>query len=202
MTEEAERAAATGAAVSSQLWRRQVRRQLVYLGLTAAAVALAALALGMIAVGLQSGRDEARGADLALVVVSAVPTEPVADHTFELYRRGYVPVVIVVGEGREGLKAQLVERGMPEEQVGLGGAAGQPGVAALQTLAREAHTRGATSLLVVTEPAETLTALKIARDQGLRAYGSPAPGSAPQPLGLALASVRYWQYVLIGLLNG
>lgn len=190
---------AIGAVVPWHVWWRRARKQLAYLGLTAVGVALAGFVLGMIAVALQFGRDEARSADLALVVASAVPTEAVANHTFDLYRRGYAPLVVVVGEGREGLKAQLVERGMPEEQVVIGGADGQSGVAALQALSREVHAGGATGLLVVTAPAETLTALKIAHDQGLRAYGAPVPGAAPDPLSLVLGSMRYWNYVLFGL---
>lgn len=199
MAEETVRADAIEAVMSWRAWGRWARRQLAYLGLTAVMVALAALALGVIAVGLQSGRDEARSADLAIVVVSAVPAQAVADHVVALYRRGYVPTVVVIGEGREGLRAQLVEGGMPAEQVALGGAAGQSGVTALQTVAREYHAGGATHVLVVTDSAETLTALKIVRDQGLRAYGSPVPGAGPHPLSLALASVRYWQYALVGL---
>ncbi|MEI8167605.1 MAG: hypothetical protein WCG26_14580 [Chloroflexales bacterium] len=183
-------------AVPWQVEWRVARQQVTYLALSVTVVVLAALALGMLAAGMQAGRDEARSVDLALVVTPAVPPESLADHTFELYRRGYAPRVVVTGEGREGLKAQLVTRGVPETQVTLG--AEPPGMAALQTITRAVYARGETSLLLVTTPEETLTALKIARDQGLRAYGSPVPGVAPDVLRLALASVHYWQYALSG----
>ncbi|NTU78358.1 MAG: DUF218 domain-containing protein [Chloroflexales bacterium] len=181
-----------------QIWWRRARRQAAYLGVTLALVVLAALSLVVLAAGLQAGRDEARRADLALVVAPAVPPAALADHTFELYRRGFVARVVVAGAGSEGLKAQMVERGVPEAQVVAGGAA-TAGATALRALAREAHAAGATSILIVTAPAETLTAMKIARDQGLRAYGSPVPGAAFDPPGLALAGIHYWQYALLGV---
>ncbi len=189
--------AASGAA-SWRLNGRAWRRQGAYLAVTLATVALAALALAALAAGLQAGRDEARSADLALVVAPAVPPASLADATFELYRRGYVPRVVIIGEGQAGLKAQLVERGMPEASL-ESGPSPAPETAELRRRAREAAGAGAASALVVTAPAETLRALKVVRDQGLRAYGAPAPAGGADPLGLLGASARYWQYVLLGL---
>lgn len=180
-------------------WRllgREAARQMSHLALTLAVVALAAIALGAVAAGLQAGRDEARAADLALVVAPAVPPAALADHSFELYRRGYARTMLLVGEGAAALRAQLAERGVPEE--GMVEASTAATAAELRRLAREARS-GAASALVVTAPEEQLRALKIARDQGLRAYGAPQPAASVDPLGLVGASMRYWRYVLFGL---
>ncbi len=182
-------------------WRRasrQVWRQGAFLAVLITTLALIALALGAAAAWLQAGRDEARSADLALLVAPAVPAEGLVEHAFELYRRGYVPTLLLTGEGQAGLKAQLVERGVPEAMI-ISDAAMQAETPDLRRLARQARLEGATSMLVVTAPNETLRSLKIARDQGLNAFGSPPPDAATEPLGLAGASLRYWRYVLFGL---
>lgn len=182
-------------------WRpvvRELRRQAMYLAVTALFVALVALALSAVATALQAGRDEARSADMALVVTPPVPPEALADHVFELYRRGYVPGLILAGEGQAGLKAQLVERGMSEALL-VSDPAATAVTADLRRLARAARAEGASSLLVVTAPDDTLRVLKIVRDQGLRAYGSPAGAAGVDPLGLLAASLRYWRYLILGL---
>lgn len=188
-------ARAGGETLPPQLWWRRAWRQAAYLAITLGVVALVALGLGVAAAGVQARRDEARSADLALVLVPPVPPEALADHVLELYRRGYVPRVVVVGEGHEGFRADLLERGVPEETVMANASAG---VATLQALAQEARAGGATSLLLVAGPSETLTALKVLRDQGLRAYGSPPPDPPAGPLSLLRSSLRYWRYTLVG----
>jgi hypothetical protein len=192
----AEAAAQGGRQSWRQVWRG-AGRQLGYLGLTLAALALGALALGALAAGLQAGRDEARSADLALVVAPAVPPASLADQVFELYRRGYVPRVVMVGEGQAGLVAQLVERGVPESSLEVAPEAGGAAFE-LRQEARAAYASGAASALVVAPPVETLRALKVVRDQGLRAYGAPPPDGVGDPLSLAAASAGYWRYVLLG----
>lgn len=176
--------------------RRQIGQQMAHLALLTATVALLALVLGAVAAGMQASRDEARAVDLALVVAPAAPPAALADHVFDLYRRGYTPRLILAGEGQGGLKTQLVERGVPEASLLSDGASGA-GAAELTRLLREAHAGGAASLLVVTAPAETLLGLKLARDQGLRAYGAPAPERTLDPLSLLEASLDYWRYVLL-----
>lgn len=183
--------------VAWRLWWREGWRQAAYLAVTVTVVALIALALGATAAGLQAGRDEARNADLALIVAPPVPPTALADHSVELYRRGYVTTLLIVGEGQAGLVAQLIERGIPETHL----ASGPPGPLTpgeLRRLIGEARPSGASSMLVVAFPGELLRALKLVRDQDVRAYGSPAPGATADPLELIGASVRYWQYVLLG----
>lgn len=187
---------AGAASVAGRPWWRLVRRQAGYLAATLLAVASVALALSAVATMIQAGRDEARAADVALVLAPAVPPEALADHVFELFRRGYTPTLILAGEGQAGLQAQLVARGIPEAQV-QGADGGAP--SELRRLAREALGAGAGSVLVVTRPEGALLTIKIMRDQGLRAYGAPVPPARVEPLAVAEASLRYWQYVLLGL---
>lgn len=181
-------------------WRRFGRRagrQAAHMASTLAVVALTALALAAIAAWLQARRDETRSADLALVVVPAVPPAGLAEHSFELYRRGYVRSLLLVGDGTVALRAQLAELGMPE--AGMVEEPAKATTAELRRLAQEARAGAATSALVVIEPEEQLRAIKIARDQGLRAYGAPVRDAPVEPLRLIGASVRYWRYVLLGL---
>lgn len=176
-------------------WRltwRLARQQAAYLATTVALVALVALVLGVVAVALQAGRDETRNSDMAFIMAPAVPPRSLADHSFELYRRSYVPTLVIIGEGQASLSASLIERGLPEAQ--LIGAADD-----LPRLAQEARANGATSVLLVAPPADLLRAIKIVRDHGLRAYGSPIPGARVEPLSLLGASIDYWRYVLLGL---
>lgn len=185
---------------SAYEWRRlgrQTGRQAARLAVTLAILALAALTLGALAAALQAGRDEARNADIALILVPAVPPAGLAEHSFELYRRGYVRTLLIAGAGTAALQTQLTELGVPDASIVKGAATAT--AVELRRLAREAGAGAEASALIVTAPEEQLWALKIARDQGLRAYGSPPPTSGVEPLRLAGASLRYWRYVLFGL---
>lgn len=178
------------------LWR-EARRQAAILAVAVATVAAIAFGLGVAATAAQASRDETRSADLALVVAPAVPPESLADHVFDVYRRGYAPSLLLAGEGQAGLKAQLVARGVPEAALLSDGASAA--ATDLRRLARAAAADGATSALVIAAPEELLWTLKLVRDQGLRAYASPVPGEAATPLGVIGGSARYWRYVLVGL---
>lgn len=157
---------------------------------------LAVLGLGLVALatGLQSQRDEARRSDLLLVVAPAVPPQAFVDHTFELYRRGYAPRLLVAGDGRRQVLAALRERGLPAEAMVE---AEGPALAPEHVAALRAEQGEQASALVVAQPEELLLTMKIARDLGLRAYGSPPPGPGVEPLELLQASADYWRYVLI-----
>lgn len=169
----------------------QLSRLLVLL----TSIALLALALAILAATLQSQRDETRRADTLLVIAPAVPARPLIQHTFELYRRGYAPQILVTGAGRERLANVLREGGLPEQAVSS--IAGDAGENEVQAAAAATRAAGHNSVLVVAEPAELLLSLKMARDSGLRAYGSPPPGLGAEPLTLLRAGVAYWGYVLL-----
>jgi hypothetical protein len=177
------------------LWRT-LRAQTIHLLATLAAVTLVALLLSSLAVGLQARRDEARTADLLLIVAHTPVAPEFAEHAFELSRRGYAPQIVLVGTGKGTLRAALVERGLPETTLQLG-ADGPASIAELRAAACAAHALGAATAVVMSEPAELLVLLKAVDDCGLRPYGSPVPGAEPNPLAVVGAGVRYWRYALL-----
>lgn len=176
------------------LWR-QVRRQIVHLAMTLAVIVVVALVLSTAASAIQAPRNEARNADVVLVVAPAVPSQALVDHAFDLYRRGYAPKMVVLGPGSEGLRAALQERGVGDTAVVPAPSAGSE-AAQLRAAAAAARAEGAVSALVAGEPAAMLRRLKLTGDEGLRAYAAPVPGEGPGPLELAEAGVRYWPYLL------
>jgi hypothetical protein len=168
------------------IWQR-VREQLRVLLTTVGMISLIALLLGMIAAGLLAGREELRTADLALVAAPEVPPAALVDHVFNLYRRGFVSQMVVVGEGGSTLRAELIARGLPEEVIAE--------VSSLRDLTRAGD---AQSVLVVVAPAAQLSTIKQLHDQGLRAYHVPVRGVTASVIELLEASLRYWRYVLGG----
>lgn len=174
--------------------RRRARQQAVILAVVLGVVTLAALLIGVIAVGLQARRDEARSADMLLIVAPAVPSPALIDHAFESYRRGYAPTVVITGVGGEALRLSLIERGVPGEILTAQAPGSRP-VDDVQGVVRSAYAAGAESTLIVAEPAELLLWLKLSHDTGLLAYGTP-PGSPPGLVALMNGSFSYWRYVL------
>jgi hypothetical protein len=190
----AQRASATLVPQRRVPWRA-IRRQAAAFGGIVATIALLALCISTLAVWLQGRREEARSADVLFVAAPAAPPEALVEHSLELFRRGYAPQVVLVGEGGEALRALLVERGVPEAAV----AVAPPGAGAQAQLqaAAAAQRAGADSALVAGSPAELLIWLKLARDAGLRAYGAPTPGETPALPELVAAGARYWGYALL-----
>lgn len=174
---------------------RQVGQQVVRVITAVIVIGLLLLLLGMIAIWLQAGRDETRQADLMLVAAPDVPAQQLIDQSFELYRRGYAPQMLLLGEGQQALRQALSDRGVPEELL----LPSEPTASLPQhTATAAAFAAGAQTVLVVAPPAETLLWLKIARDDGLRAYSAPPRGVVLEPLELVQASAAYWRYVLLG----
>jgi uncharacterized SAM-binding protein YcdF (DUF218 family) len=159
---------------------------------------LSAVLLAALATALQARRDEARAADLALVVAPAVPPDELLERSVDLYQRGFAPQLVLAGEGADTLRAALLERGVAEDAVVV--AVQADGEAAqLRAAAQAARATGAGSVLVVGAGSGQLRWLKLAGDAGLRAHGVPVPPGGPGPLELLAASGRYWRYVLFGL---
>lgn len=173
---------------------RELGRQSALLALWLGVLSLILVGLGMLAAALQAQRDEARAVDLALVMTEGVPADGLAERVFDLYRRGLMPHIVIVGAGREGLRAQLIERGMREEVL-LVVSDERTGVTALQAAAQAAHTAEARSVLVIAPHESLLAGLKSAQDHGLRAYAAPL-AERPGLISLVQASLTYWQYVL------
>lgn len=177
------------------VWRR-VRQQSWHLLVVLGTVLLIALLVGTLAVWLQARRDEARNADVLLIIAPALPAPALLEHAFEIYRRGYAPDVIVAGAGAEVLCTSMIERGAPGDRIEALGTERRP-VAEVRGRVRGAHAAGAQSALIVAEPAELLLWLKLTHDEGLRAYGTPPLGPGPGILDLVGGSLSYWRYVLI-----
>jgi hypothetical protein len=165
--------------------------QLARLAVLLLIVALAGVGVAAAAISIQAQRDETRSADLLLVIAPDLPPAALIDHSVDLYRRGYAVELALAGPGRERARADLLARGLPESAIGVL-AEGQALFAALAT----AHSGGAQSLLVVSAPAEQLLSLKVAHDQGLRAYSSPAPSLPLNLLDVLRAALGYWRYAL------
>ena len=138
--------------------------------------------------------DETRPADAAIVLGAAVerggrpsPSLRVrTQHAIDLYRSGRVKTLFLTGGlGRnapseaEAMRRLALAAGVPDIALVLDETATstQESIAAA---AREARTRKWDTVLVVTEPFHTLRARHMARDAGLDAYASPAPGSSIQ----------------------
>lgn len=189
---------------------KPVTRALVSLGRGMAAVLTGALLLlGLTAamVIVQSGRDEARPAGAALVVGeafdSALTPEQQAqcDHAVTLYRRGTVSRIILSGNLMFVSLARqyLIDQGLPPQALFVDEKNGTL-VEGIRSAADMARAQGVSSVVVVAEPQAMLTVLKVARDEGLTAYGSP-PGAVSiveTPYAVADGTWRYLKYVFAG----
>jgi len=167
---------------------------LLLLGVTAAMVVV------------QSGRNEARPAGAAVVPGEAVDgaltpeQQAQCDHAANLYRRGMVSRIILTGVTVAPLARQyLIDQGAPpqvllieEESASL--------VEGLRAAANMARAQGISSVVIVVDPPAMLTALKVARDEGLTAYGSPVGDAsrADDPNAVVGETWRYLRYVFAG----
>jgi uncharacterized SAM-binding protein YcdF (DUF218 family) len=184
--------------------RRTVRGLLRGLMVSSASVgALVALICALIV--LQGQRDEARPAGAAVVLGAAqwngVPSPVLQarlDHALDLYRRGYVKQIILTGgvgsgdtlsEAAAG-RQYLLEHGIPADALLLD-EEGTTTWKSLQNVAQIARTNGIGTILVVSDRFHMLRALKMARDLGLAAYGSPAQTSP-----IAAHSLEQARYVV------
>jgi uncharacterized SAM-binding protein YcdF (DUF218 family) len=169
----------------------------------------AVLAQGFVCslVVLQGGRDETRSADVIVVLYPSVPstaavsaTTPAQAHldqALDLYERGIASHVVLVGENTIALQEVLLSRGMPEEAILLEESAGGR-YTRMQAIASLLYRQGLRSALLVDEPAYMLLDLKMARDLGLTAYGSPLTTEAQGASQVMQAGLDYWRYVLSG----
>jgi len=164
-----------------------MRRIVVALALLAALVWLASLA----SVVAAARRDTAAPAD-AIVVLGAAQYDgrpsPVfrarLDHAAVLFRRGLAPVVIVTGGTGTGDtvseavvgRRYLVAAGLPDAAVEAE-SAGRTSARSVRAAADRIHQAGGTRALFVSDGFHLLRLGVLARRFGLRALGSPAPGS-------------------------
>lgn len=160
------------------------------------AVLLAALVLD---IDRQSGRDEARPADVIVILGAAAyrgRPSPVLkarlDHGLELYRRGIAPRIITTGgaggdphftESEVG-RNYLVRQGVPSEAIIIepGGASTAESTIAVAEIMRRMNLN---SCVVVSDGYHIFRAKKILEQRGLRVYGSPRPAKPDKDF-------RYW----------
>ncbi len=162
-----------------------------------AAVLLALVTLGQFgwvtyAVSRQSAMDEARPADVIIVLGAAEyrgRPSPILkarlDHGLGLYRRGLAPLILTTGgaggdplftEGEVG-RAYLIRQGVPSEAIIIereGESTAYSTAAAGEILAR----MGLASCIVVSDGYHLFRAKRLLESKGLRVYASPRPSKA------------------------
>jgi uncharacterized SAM-binding protein YcdF (DUF218 family) len=157
---------------------------------------LIALVLVGILIVLQGQRNEPRRVDAILVM----PADPSANvpigHMLNLYRRGYASRILFIGNDLASTQELLQEHRQPGANVFFIQSTGDSRLD-LRNAAAYAVQQEIRSVLIVDEPVAMLRNLKMARDLGFVAYGSPLPDSAPHIETVLQASVQYWEYVLL-----
>lgn len=135
--------------------------------------------------------DERRPAD-AIVVMGAAQYDgrpsPVfaarLDHAIELYREGLAPYLVVTGGRQESdrtteaasARAYAVARGVPEAAI-LAEESGRTTLGSLENVAAIFRDHHLQSALFVSDRTHMLRVLRLARDQGITGFGSPATTS-------------------------
>ncbi len=135
--------------------------------------------------------DEARPVD-AIVVLGAAqydgrPSGVLAarlDHAVRLWQAGNAPYLVLTGGNREGDRTTeaavgrdyALARGVPSDAL-LFEDHGRSTLESLQAVAQIMREHGLRSALFVSDRTHMLRVIRIARDLGIEAYGSPTPSS-------------------------
>ncbi len=169
-----------------------MRRWLLILALAAGLVLVTTLAVITRRIERQSSIDEARPADIIVVLGAAEYNgrpSPVLrarlDHAYDLFRRGLAPLIFTTGgaggdtqytEGEVG-RDYLVRRGVPSESIVVEGE-GDTTVETLITVSEIMRRMGLRSALLVSDGYHIYRAKRILVNAGMRVYGSPRPHMA------------------------
>lgn len=152
------------------------------------------LSLGLLLVGIlclwiyeEGSRDEATKAD-AIVVLGAAQWDgqpsPVLkarlDHAISLYNKGLAPSMILtggVGEGEQLSEAEVsknyvLKRSIPDFSI-LMEQRGHTSLQSIKAAKQIMDERGMESAILVSDPFHMLRILRMAKDCGIQAYGSP-----------------------------
>jgi uncharacterized SAM-binding protein YcdF (DUF218 family) len=166
----------------------------------AALVALVALGVSVatlsVQIARQGARDEARPADLILVLGAAEyrgRPSPVLrarlDHGLELYRRGLAPRIMTTGgaggdpvftEGGVG-RSYLISQGVPVEAIVVESEA-ESTVESTALSGEIIHRMGLHSVIVVSDGYHIYRVKKMLESQGIEVYGSPRRELHPDAL--------------------
>ena len=139
----------------------------------------------------QGSTDERRPAD-AIVVLGAAQYDgrpsPVFEarlqHAVALWKEGVAPNFVVTGGKLPGdrtteaavARAYAIAHGVPAEAI-FGEDGAHNTLTSLTAVAAQMRKRGLGSAVIVSDPTHMLRALRMAKDLGLRAWGSPTPTS-------------------------
>lgn len=170
---------------------RSLRRDLGAILAVATIGIAAATAFAVVEIIRQGHRDEARPADAIVVLGAAqyngVPSavfEARLAHAVQLYRDGIAKVFVVTGGKLPGdnfteaqtARAYALRHGVPASAI-VGEDTGRDTLESLENVGALLRERGLTSIVFVSDRSHMLRVLRMATDQGLTAWGSPAPDS-------------------------
>lgn len=162
-------------------------RDLALLGVVAATGAVLLAGYATYRIWDQGGRDEQRPVG-AIVVMGAAQYDgtpsPVfaarLDHAVSLYLAGLAPYLVVTGGKQAGdrtteaeaARAYAIADGVPESAI-LMEDRGRTTLESMEAVAVLLRERGIAGALFVSDPTHMLRVLRIAMDEGIRAWGSP-----------------------------
>lgn len=169
----------------------------------AVTIVIVCIAYFSVRIEQQSMRDEARQADLILVLGAAEyrgRPSPVLrarlDHALELYRRGIAPRIMTTGgaggdpvftEGGVG-RSYLIGHGVPSEAIVVENES-ESTVESLAMAGEIMQRMGLHSVVVVSDGYHIYRVKKMLENRGLAVYGSPRPEQHVEPLH------ERWNYV-------
>jgi uncharacterized SAM-binding protein YcdF (DUF218 family) len=137
----------------------------------------------------QGARDERRPADVIVVLGAAqyngrpsLVFEARLSHAVDLFADGYAPWLMVTGGKQEGDRTTeaaagrryAIENGVPEDAI-LAEDQGRTTLESLRSVGRIMRERGLRTALFVSDPSHMLRVLRMARDEGITAFGSATP---------------------------
>jgi uncharacterized SAM-binding protein YcdF (DUF218 family) len=170
---------------------RRLGRDLATLAIATAVGIAAVTALGVLEIIRQGNRDEARRAD-AIVVLGAAQYNGVPsavfqarlEHAVELFRQGIAPVFVVTGGKQPGdnfteaatARRYAIAHGVPAAAI-VGEDTGRDTLESLENVGALLRAKGLDTVVFVSDRTHMLRVLRMATDQGLRAYGSPTATS-------------------------
>jgi uncharacterized SAM-binding protein YcdF (DUF218 family) len=169
------------------LRRRGLAGDLGRLGLLAIAGVLVAAAYTSYRIWEQGGRDERRPAD-AIVVMGAAQYDGTPSalfesrlrHAVDLFHEGLAPILVVTGGKQEGDRTTeaaaarefAIRNGVPDAAI-LSEDQGRNTIESIRAVSRLFREHELARAVFVSDPSHMLRVLRIARDEGIDAYGSP-----------------------------
>jgi uncharacterized SAM-binding protein YcdF (DUF218 family) len=168
---------------------RSLAGDFAQLGILALAGVLLAAAYTSYRIWDQGGRDEKRPAD-AIVVMGAAQYDgrPSAlfesrlRHAVDLFHQGIAPILVVTGGKQEGdrtteaavARAFAIRNGVPDAAI-LSEDQGRNTIESIRSVSRLFRQHELARAVFVSDPSHMLRVLRIARDEGIEAHGSPTP---------------------------